>query len=58
MISITKTKPININFAQDTDIPPNQRPPLNPPSISPNSYYLEMLDILYKKFTLGEYENK
>lgn len=58
MITITKTKPVDIVYSQDNSTPPNKKPPFNPPSMSPNTYYLEMLDILYKNFTLQEYEKK
>lgn len=58
MISIIKTKPINIYSAQDLNVPPNNTPPFNPSKNSPNSYYLEMLDIMYKKFILQDIDNK
>ena len=58
MYSITKTPPtppINIKLAQDSNIPPNSPPPFKPSSDSPNSYYLEMLDIMYKKFNYSSF---
>jgi len=58
MYSITKTPPINIKLSQSSTIPPNSPPPFKPSSSSPNSYYLEMLDIMYNKFTLKELDYK
>ena len=36
----------------DNNMPPtNNKPPSIPPNMSPDQYYLEMLDIIYKNYT-------
>ena len=58
MLSVNKTNPINIYTTTESNIPPNKIPPFMPPKMSPNTYYLEMLDIMYKNYNINYNEKK
>ena len=48
---------IPIEIINEKNIPPsNNIPPKIPPNMSPNSLYLTMLDILYSKYKISNYD--
>ena len=47
--------PIEI-ISEKNNPPSNNSPPILPPNMSPNSLYLTMLDILYSKYKISNYD--